>query len=129
MRKAQFQTEEHHRRPRSLGGSTNTPNISYVNDKMHKAWHVLFGNMNAMQICKDLNKIKDFVPEGFTIVCKFINGTRVEKFGQNSSKNKNKRSYALYVLFKGLMNFEEKIQFINNTWLDPSYHFYTRKKK
>lgn len=119
-------TEEHHRRPRSIGGSSNPGNISNVTPEQHRAWHVLFGNMNAMQICDLINK-SEFIPINLELVCKFINGKRVEKTGKNNSKNKNKRKEAWKKLFNR-MSFRASIAYINSTWLDPSYHIYVLKK-
>ena len=117
-------TEEHHRRPRSLGGLDSITNISYVEWNKHQSWHTLFGNMNAQQICNVINSC--FKPPEVEIVCKFINGQEVLKKGGKESNNKKKRSCAWETLFKGL-SFKEAIQYINNTWLDPSYHLYIEK--
>ncbi len=118
-----IETEEHHRRPRSLGGKSNSGNISYVIPKHHKYWHTLFGNMNAYQITDEL--IMHYKPSHINLVCTFINGTEVHaKGGQNSKKNTKCRK-SWNELFKD-MTFEEAIQYINNTWLDPSYHIYIK---
>lgn len=122
MARYQIITEEHHRRPRSIGGTENPANVSYVKSKYHKCWHVLFGNMNAFQISDYINQVK-YKPENLRVVCKFINGTQVKEYGKNNSKNMHKISYAWDALFKGL-EFKEIIEYINNVWLDPSYHFY-----
>lgn len=121
----QILTEEHHRRARSIGGTKNPANVSYVKKKPHQSWHILFGNMNAFQICDHLNKIK-FKPKNIKIVCKFINGVEVKALGENNSKNERKVFSAWNILFKG-MEFKEIIDYINNVWLDPSYHFYIKK--
>lgn len=125
MKKKVIQTEEHHRRPRSLGGSIDQFNISYVIPKYHRAWHVLFGNMNAEQICKTINSLP-WKPEGVNVICKFINGSEVTKKGEHNSKNDHKREAAWDMLFKNA-SFQEAINYINNVWLDPSYHFYVRR--
>lgn len=125
MCKDQIVTEEHHRRPRSLGGVESPANVSYVVSRDHKSWHTLFGNMNAYQICSQLNKCT-YKPNHLKIICKFINGVEVLKSGENCSKKKTKISYAWYSLFKD-MEFEEIIKYINNVWLDPSYHLYIVK--
>lgn len=125
MCKDQIVTEEHHRRPRSLGGTENRANVSYVISRDYKNWHTLLGNMNAYQICNQLNKCT-YKPPALKITCKFINGVEVLKSGENYSKKKTKISYAWYSLFKD-MEFEEIIKYINNVWLDPSYHLYVIK--
>jgi hypothetical protein len=110
----------HHRRPTSIGGSFNDPaNIFYVEKRKHDAWHILFGNMNAYQICTCLDHIK-YKPSNLRVFCKFIGGTPVMSWGQHNSKNKHKISYAWYCLFNG-MDFLSIIQYINEIWLDPSY--------
>ncbi len=122
MAKNRILTGEHHRRARSLGGTESPANISLVRNKQHSAWHVLVGNMNAIQICDWLNHSK-FKPENKKVVCVFINGVPVEKKGENNSRNKSKIDKAWKVLF-GELNFEDSMSYINNVLLDPSYHFY-----
>lgn len=39
--------DKHHRLPRSRGGSNSPHNISIVERKLHRAWHMLVGNMTA----------------------------------------------------------------------------------
>jgi hypothetical protein len=46
----------HHRRCRSNGGSDNPENISFVTEKKHQAWHLLFSNKTPQQIVDELNK-------------------------------------------------------------------------
>jgi len=128
MPKVQVVTEEHHRRPTSLDGhKTNLSNISYVSSMKHEAWHVLFGNMNAFQICTRLNHLKPVEFANFVVVCKFINGTPVIKRGKHSSHKKSKIRKAWRTLF-GDSTFREVLSYINNVWLDPSYHLYLKKK-
>ena len=115
-------TEEHHRRPRSLGGKNDPSNISYVLRRPHRSWHILFGNMNATQICNRVNSFP-WKPKGVTVVCKFINGSECKKTGAQNSKKSGKCQEAWALLFKGL-KFKSAIHYINNTWLDPSYRFY-----
>jgi len=115
-----FKTEEHHRRSRFTGGNDSPGNISYVLPELHRQWHVLFGCMNAFQICNNINK-SNFKPKNVLLVCDFINGSEVEKNGGQESKNPNKRKYAWETLFSECVNFQEIISYINHTWLDPSY--------
>lgn len=51
------QKTKHHRRPRSKGGSNADWNISIVPIKKHEAWHILFGNLEADEIVKEINKL------------------------------------------------------------------------
>jgi len=120
MDKKIIKTEEHHRRSRFTGGGENKSNISNVPPHLHKAWHVLFGSMNAIQICNLINKSK-FLPPGTWLFCEFINGSEVQKMGGQESKNENKRRIAWNTLFSKCSDFHEIISYINNVWLDPSY--------
>ena len=45
----------HHRRPRSIGGGDGGRNISRVPENKHRAWHLLFGNMEAEAIAREIN--------------------------------------------------------------------------
>jgi len=42
--------DRHHRLPRSRGGSNDARNSSIVERKLHKAWHMLAGNMTAPEV-------------------------------------------------------------------------------
>jgi hypothetical protein len=96
-----------------------------VPGRLHRFWHVLFGNMNAEQIANHIN-LSPWKPEGVTVVCRFINGTEVTLRGQNNSKKRTKRQTAWSALF-GKMTFQEAIDYMNSVWLDPSYHLYVIK--
>ncbi|MES2930743.1 MAG: hypothetical protein V4665_03085 [Patescibacteria group bacterium] len=126
-KKPKILTEPHHRRPRSLGGTETPGNISNVTGKLHRHWHTLFGNMNAMQICDHINEMPQ-KPRRLEVICKFINGIEVKKTGESHSRKQMKITIAWNELFKDL-TFKATINYINNTWLDPSYHLYTEKKK
>ncbi len=125
-----FLRQKHHRRPISLDGEDEPSNISYVKRKEHSAWHVLFGNMNSYQICSWLNDhLKpELLENNLFIECAFINGSEVNSTGKNNSKNKNKIDKAWKRLF-GSLETKKIINYINNTWIDPSYHLYVRTKK
>lgn len=45
----------HHRRPRSHGGMHEGENISFVPDKLHAAWHLLFANNSVNRIAEIMN--------------------------------------------------------------------------
>jgi hypothetical protein len=47
--------DRHHRLPRSRGGSNSPHNISIVERKLHVAWHLLVGNMNAQETARMLS--------------------------------------------------------------------------
>ena len=97
MARPQKLTEEHHRRPKSIGGTDAPANISYVPARLHKYWHTLFGNMNAFQIRDELNLW--FAPQRRKVICKFINGSKVTQKGGQQTKKKSKREKAFKMLF------------------------------
>lgn len=49
--------DRHHRLPRSRGGSNHPNNISIVEQKQHRAWHMLVGNMTAKEAAKMLSDV------------------------------------------------------------------------
>lgn len=53
--KNEADTSRHHRRPKSIGGSNEPPNVVRVPNHKHQAWHVLFSNMTAQQILEQIN--------------------------------------------------------------------------
>lgn len=55
MAKKKNQYDQHHRKPRSLGGSTTENNLSTVRKSHHQHWHGIFGNMTAEQIIRYIN--------------------------------------------------------------------------
>lgn len=119
-------TEEHHRRPRSLGGSNDSSNISYVRREQHRSWHTLFGNLNAFQVCNKINAFS-WKPEGVTVVCKFINGNEVSRMGEGRGSRNARKLKAAWELLFGKYGFQENINYINHVWLDPSYHLYVKR--
>jgi hypothetical protein len=120
-------TQPHHRRSTSLDGSKLPFNVSNVNYRLHQHWHTLAGNMNAFQICDHFNNC-DFTPKNLVLICRFINGSTVEKSGGYNSQNKEKIDRAWKALSAGL-TYVETIWYFNNFWLDPSYHFDVVERK
>ena len=54
------QLTRHHRRPKSLGGKNDfnnveNGNISFVPQRLHEAWHLLFANNSPGRICEVIN--------------------------------------------------------------------------
>jgi len=49
--------DRHHRLPRSRSGGNNLANISIVEQKLHRAWHLLVGNMTAQEAAKMISDI------------------------------------------------------------------------
>lgn len=56
----------HHRRPRSLKGTSDPENISYVPEKLHNAYHLLFANNTVQRIVEILNE--HYIDSEFTLV-------------------------------------------------------------
>lgn len=46
----------HHRCPKSLGGSNDRRNLSYITETRHRAWTCLFGNATPEVIVQTINK-------------------------------------------------------------------------
>jgi len=119
--------QEHHRRSRSIGGTSKPANISYLEEQPHRDWHTIVGNTNAFQTCNILNKLP-YISKDLMLVCKFINGSEVKGRGSHNSKNKRKIDTAWKSLFKD-WEFIDIIEYINNVLLDPSYHLYIVPKE
>ncbi|MBI5046026.1 MAG: hypothetical protein HZC14_03465 [Candidatus Niyogibacteria bacterium] len=54
-RRKRRHVSQHHRRPKSLGGSGHAWNISEVEQEEHAAWHILFSNMIPEEIVAEIN--------------------------------------------------------------------------
>ena len=127
LKKRENNPTEHHRRQRSLGGTKIPGNMSLLPMYIHKAWHIIFGNMNPEQICNLINIY--FKPKGVTLICAPTNGYRIQKQGTNDSRSDDfeKITLAWNTLFEGQrMTFRQKIAYINNVLLDPDYRFYVK---
>lgn len=57
----------HHRKPRSIGGTSEPRNISKIPAKKHASWHILFKNLTAEQIAEEINAFY-LDPDFFVIV-------------------------------------------------------------
>lgn len=118
----------HHRRPRSIGGLPNArSNRSYVREGEHQAWHTMFGNMNAYQICNLINSLPArYKPYHVFLVCQFINGHPVTMCGTThcSDPENNTFYFAWRKVFGSMKKFKSVVEYINNVFLDPSYHLY-----
>ncbi len=66
---ARSKNTQHHRRPRSTGGGSNTENISWVTEKEHRAYHLLFENKDPNAIATILSK-KWIDPAWYLVACK-----------------------------------------------------------
>ena len=63
MRKRTRKRSLHHLIPKSRGGSDDPDNIRRISDKIHRAWHMVFGNMTPDEA---VDHIKDhWAPLGY----------------------------------------------------------------
>ena len=46
----------HHRKPRSLGGTSEERNLSELPRSRHAAWHTLFQNWEPIRIAQEINE-------------------------------------------------------------------------
>ena len=46
---------KHHRKPKSLGGTGEPRNITWIPMRKHDAWHLLFANKTAEQIADEIS--------------------------------------------------------------------------
>lgn len=56
----------HHRRCRSNGGKHEGENISFVPEKLHQAFHLIFSNNSVTRIAEILNE--DFIDPDYIMV-------------------------------------------------------------
>lgn len=49
--------DNHHRKPKSLGGSDEPSNLVRVTKEKHQAWHLLFANSTPDEIARIVNEI------------------------------------------------------------------------
>ena len=52
-----YSDTKHHLRCRSNGGTNEASNIVYIPEDKHRAWHLLFGNMEAPEIAAVINRM------------------------------------------------------------------------
>ena len=46
----------HHRKPRSIGGTSDPRNLVRISEKKHAAWHLLFRNLEPDEIAYQINR-------------------------------------------------------------------------
>lgn len=75
----------HHRLPRSLNGNRHVVNghnnISYVQQNHHRAWHNIFRNYTAQEICAIINDV--WLDPNYKFIC-------IPREKGNYKKRKNK---------------------------------------
>lgn len=83
-RKRRRQESRHHRRPKSLGGSGNSWNISVVEQEEHAAWHILFSNKTPEEIVAEINAV--WLDRAFKFVLRAKIAYRAKSLGEESFK-------------------------------------------
>jgi hypothetical protein len=107
----------HHRKLESRGGNNSPRNISCVPLFKHRAWHVLYKNMEPSAI------ITQFEEDYEVYETDYIKTPLMKKLHEgwaNNTDEKIKRTRAWYTLFED-MTLEEIVGEINRVWLDPDY--------
>lgn len=107
----------HHRKPTSVGGKNHSRNISFVPLYRHRAWHVLYQDLEAAQIIELFQT--DYEIHGIDVVKSPLLKMLHEGYANNTAE-KIKRNKAWYTLFEG-KSLEEITHEINTVWIDPDY--------
>lgn len=55
--KRKFGLTRHHRKAKSLKGTSDPKNISYVDEQKHRAWHCLFREGKPEYVVEQINKV------------------------------------------------------------------------
>lgn len=69
----------HHRRPRSKGGTREPENISRVQSHRHRAWHTLFQDWSPYQIADEINRTWLDTRYEFVVVPRQVHSARFDE--------------------------------------------------
>lgn len=124
----------HHRRPKSIGGSDEEPNLIRLPTCLHQAWHQVFGNSNAGQIASYISRRRLLVEEIVSTprwwdmlddsisqadaLSTYVLHPRNERLPHMTTEAKNVWHN---ILFSHLGTSAKIIQEINQYYLDPCY--------
>ena len=112
---------DHHRRPRSIGGTSDKSNLYRNAPKTkHILWHVLFGTLNVYQIADEINRNKYFGSK-MIYVEQIGNLDIVLKEGQYGCKNIEKLKQVFDFMFRDGRTHKQRLDTINHLWLDPDF--------
>ena len=100
---------KHHRKPRSLGGKTETGNISSVTRREHQSWHTLFSNHSASEILEHFKRFYALFSED------------ADMGGQIHPPSGITQQWRAWTILFGNMDLKDMIYTINEVWLDPDY--------
>jgi hypothetical protein len=68
MKTSEHRLTLHHRKPISIGGARHSKrNQSKITQNKHRAWHTLFHNLTAQEICEEMNKF--YLDPDYKMVC------------------------------------------------------------
>ena len=116
---------KHHRKPRSIGGTDCTKNISIVPKQHHRAWHHLFSNLSATEIAVRMGKL---FPDFFFISVPNVYMTRLRIPSCKSyARSKKLQDKSIDILWSGL-GMKRIVENINDRWIDPDFHIVHLKK-
>ena len=62
----------HHRLPKSLGGGESDRNISIVEDRKHRGWHLAFDTKSPCELARDI--MQKWIPHNFTMTAEREHG-------------------------------------------------------
>lgn len=116
---------KHHRKPRSIGGTDCTENISYVPVKQHRAWHHLVGNMSAPQIAIRLGTL--FPNYYFLAVPNRYMTTIKLPLTYSTAKSKSLIDKSIKILW-GSNGMRYIVNNINHRWIDTDFTIVHLKK-
>ncbi len=112
---------DHHRRPRSIGGFRDPRNL-YKNapKTKHLLWHLLFGTLNAFQIVDEINRNKYFGRSSISL--EQIGKLNITlKEGDYGCKDLVKLKCVFDFMFREDRARKQKLDTINHLWLDPDF--------
>jgi hypothetical protein len=65
--KKRHKLTRHHRKPTSIGGTSEKRNLSHIPRGQHEAWHLIFSNHTAETICAIINE--KYLDPDYKFVC------------------------------------------------------------
>lgn len=115
----------HHRKPRRLGGTDDSSNISWVPRGRHEAFHLLFDSFPVETVTEWLNLFLDLFGTRGTV------SNEQERrgdywMGEKKSRLKKKNAWFVFIEEREL---EEIVDDMNANWIDPDYQIGIQKVK
>jgi hypothetical protein len=107
----------HHRRCVSNGGTNDPANLSIVSKAWHRAYHILFHNLDPIGVATELQSV--WYPG-----CKFavvIGNTRVHITTRPASFKTQRKVDAFEELLFRAKGLKYTLFVLNSVWIDPLY--------